>query len=169
LDELFSSRQAVAAAEAESRRVVDKAVELGEDAAKGVAPNSQRHAIDEALEAGDISKRGRPADGRKIHHIASDKDKVYAPLFEELFEEAGLDLQSAWNRTRVPGHVGPHGKFYNEYILQRLRNAVSGKSGQAYRNALLDELYQLRREILNGDLGDLLRAPASQADVRGNF
>ena len=124
--------------------------------------------MQEALENGTLSAR-RLRNNSQIHHVASDKDKLYAPQFAELFEEAGLDLQRAWNRTRVPGHVGPHGKFYNDYILNRLRNAVDGKSGGAYRIALVDELYQLRREIQNGDLGDLLRAGASLDDVMGNF
>lgn len=124
--------------------------------------------MQEALENGTLSTRPL-RNNSQIHHIASDKDEVFAPQFEKLFKEGGLDLQSAWNRTRVPGHVGPHGKFYNSYVLERLQTAVAGKSDTAYRNALLDELYQLRREIQNGDLGDLLRAGASLDDVMGNF
>ena len=125
-------------------------------------------AVEEAIENGTLFTR-RLRNNSRIHHIASDKDKIFTPQFEKLFKEGGLDLQSAWNRTRVPNHVGPHGKFYNNYVLERLQTAVAGKSGTAYRKALLDELYQLRREIQNGDLGDLLRAGASLDDVMRNF
>ncbi|MCH7727852.1 MAG: AHH domain-containing protein, partial [Planctomycetes bacterium] len=116
-----------------------------------------RGAVQEAIENGTLSTR-RLRNNSQIHHIASDKDKIFGPQFEKLFKEGGLDLQSTWNKTRVPGHVGPHGKFYNNYVLERLQTAVAGKSGNAYRKGLLDELYQLRREIQIGDLGDLLRA-----------
>lgn len=64
---------------------------------------------------------------------------------------------------------GPHGKFYNGYILERLRNAVGDSTGVAYRSALIGELRAIRREIRFGDLGDLLKASASRVDVRGLF
>jgi hypothetical protein len=103
-----------------------------------------------------------------IHHLASDKSSVFTPLFRSLFDKAGLSLQSAWNRMRLPGHVGPHGSSYNQYILKRLRDAVDGTTGAGYRRALIGELRAIRREIRYGDLGDLLKAAASRID-RGIF
>lgn len=129
---------------------------------------SRGKAVEAAIEDGIISLR-RIRNKVQSHHIASDKDQFYGPLFQELFEEAGVDMQGPWNLTRVPNHVGPHGKFYNKHIYERLLEAVNGKSGDSYKAALLDELYDIRREIQNGDLGDLLRAAASGDDVKGNF
>ncbi|QDT36050.1 polymorphic toxin-type HINT domain-containing protein [Stratiformator vulcanicus] len=125
------------------------------------------HSIDEALEMGLLSLKPKQRNRGMIHHIASDKDQIYKTQFQELFNEAGISLQHSYNRTRIRGHVGPHGKFYNSYVLERLQSATAGKSGDAFREALLDELYQLRREIHNEGLDALLKAAASKVDVRG--
>lgn len=87
----------------------------------------------------------------------------------KLFKTAGLSLQSKYNRVRVPGHNGAHGKFYNSLILERLQRQVSGHTGASRQSALISELKLIRREIKHGDLGDLLRAPASRTDVMGMF
>ncbi len=99
-----------------------------------------------------------------IHHIASDKSSRFTPLFQSIFDKAGLSLQSAWNRMRLPGHVGPHGSFYSELILRRLSTAVEGTSGAAYRSALIGELKSIRWDIRYDGWGDLLKAAASRAD-----
>jgi hypothetical protein len=104
-----------------------------------------------------------------IHHIASDKDKLFTPLFEKLFNRAGLDLQTPWNQMRLQGHVGPHGKFYNQYVLDRLLSAVGTRTGNAARRAIVEELKALRRDIRHKGLDALLKARASVADVLGNF
>jgi hypothetical protein len=121
------------------------------------AHNACSRAVAEAIEQGIVNVQRTRAP--QIHHIASVTSRL-TPRFREMFRRAGLSLESAWNKTRVTGHVGPHG-WYNSYVLQRLRNAVAGKNGPAYTSALLDELWQLRREIQNGTLGNLLRAPGS--------
>jgi hypothetical protein len=120
----------------------------------GVWAHNASYSVTEAIERGVLSVRR--VVGASVHHIASVTSRL-TPQFRELFARAGLSLESAWNRTRVLGHVGPHG-WYNAYILSRLRRAVRGLEGAAYRSALLDELWELRREIQNGTLGDLLRA-----------
>lgn len=104
-----------------------------------------------------------------IHHIASVEDKIFAPQFKELFNRAGLSMQSAWNKMRLAGHVGPHGKFYNNLILERLRGAVGEMTGDAARKALVAELKNIRREIRHEGLDALLKAPASMVDVMGKF
>ena len=110
----------------------------------------------------------RKYDGPK-HHIASNKDKVFKPRFERLFRKAGLTLDSPWNRMRLRGHVGPHGKFYNEYVLNRLERAVAGRTGSAARTALIGELKAIRRDIRSNGLDALLKARASWVDVMGQF
>ncbi|QVL31347.1 AHH domain-containing protein [Telmatocola sphagniphila] len=93
----------------------------------------------------------------EIHHIASEKSAKIVAAFTEILRKAELSLQSAFNKNRVAWHVSPHGVFYNQYIFKRLTDAVGGTTGSTYRAKLLDELWQLRREIQNGDLGFLLR------------
>lgn len=130
--------------------------------------NRAAAALDEFAESRAVSVR-RAERRSFVHHIASPEDAVYGPKFERLFRKAGLDLQTPWNLTRVPGHVGPHGKFYNKLVFNHLQAAAEGKTGAALRASLLDELWNLRRRIQNGDLGDVLRAAASRDDVLGRF
>jgi hypothetical protein len=104
-----------------------------------------------------------------IHHIASDKDKLFFPQFKKLFERAGVDMRSPWNRMRVEGHMGPHGKYYNGLILDRLQTAVGTKTGTVARIALIDELKAIRRDIRYGGWDAMLRAPASWVDIMGKF
>ncbi|MDP1562026.1 MAG: polymorphic toxin-type HINT domain-containing protein [Pirellulaceae bacterium] len=104
-----------------------------------------------------------------IHHIASDKDKLFLPEFKKLFERAGVDMQSPWNKMRVEGHVGPHGKYFNGLILDRLQTAVGTKTGAAARTALIDELKAIRRDIRYGGWDAFLKAPASWVDTMGKY
>lgn len=137
---------------------------FGGNSAKGAA-------IEEAIESGALSTR-RLRRNSQIHHIASPEDKVFAPRFDRIFRQAGLNLRtSAFNQTRLVGHAGPHGKFANQVILRQLRNATSGLQPGTiqYRSAVLDELWSLRRAIQNTDFGDLFRASASRIDVLRHF
>lgn len=58
------------------------------------------------------------------HHIASDKFSTSAnnggpwtPRYQELFDKAGMSLDDAANKVRVPGHKGPHPQEYHEEIF----------------------------------------------------
>jgi len=90
------------------------------------------------------------------HHIATIYGEVGQRL-RALFDDVGVSMNSAWNLTRVSSHIGPHGALYNGYVLRTLTNATSGLSGSAKRGAFLDALWELRREIINGDLDALLK------------
>ena len=92
----------------------------------------------------------------QIHHIATHYG-VIGQRFKSLFSRAGVDIQSAYNKVRIPQHVGPHG-WYNDYIFDRLSNAVGNATGDEARRRLIDELMELRWQLRNTDLGDLLRA-----------
>jgi len=115
--------------------------------------------------------QGRP--NRKydgpIHHIATDKDHVYHPQTKQIFDQAGLSMQSPYNRMRIPGHVGPHGQFVNSVIFQRLQNAIAGKPVTQWRTALVDELKAIRVDIRKNGWDTLFKAGASRADVQGKF
>ncbi len=104
-----------------------------------------------------------------IHHIASNKDAIFASRFRALFDKAGVSINSPWNRMRLQGHVGPHGKFYHQLVYNRLRKAVAGQTGTRYRAALIGELKAIRHDIRYGGWDALLKAAASRVDVLGNF
>jgi hypothetical protein len=104
------------------------------------------------------TKRGtlRPAKPRKRppeHHIATNKNSIskarggpWTPRFEPLFRRAGMDMDDAANKVFVPGHKGPHPEAYHSAVYDRLVNAVRGKNGAAYRDALDKELRAIGRE-----------------------
>lgn len=88
----------------------------------------------------------------EIHHIATDKNRIstaaggpFTPMFEGLFEKAGMNLQDAINKLAVLGHRGPHPE-YNRMVYERLSSAVEGLEGFAYEDAFQNELYAIAQE-----------------------
>ncbi|MBJ6765018.1 AHH domain-containing protein [Myxococcaceae bacterium JPH2] len=89
------------------------------------------------------------------HHIASDKFSTssnnggpWTPRYQELFDKAGMSLDDAANKVRVPGHKGPHPQEYHEEVFRRLRDAtLECRSIQECRAALTSELQRLARQI----------------------
>lgn len=89
------------------------------------------------------------------HHIATNKwwDSTnlggpWSPRFQKLFNRAGMSLDDAANKVRVPGHKGPHPQKYHEEIYERLEDAMEGcRSIQQCREALVGELRALAKEI----------------------
>ncbi|MDC0708107.1 AHH domain-containing protein [Stigmatella sp. ncwal1] len=89
------------------------------------------------------------------HHIATNKwwDSTssggpWSPRFQKFFDRAGMSLDDAANKVRVPGHKGPHPQKYHEQIYERLEDAMGGcRSIQQCREALVGELHVLAREI----------------------
>jgi hypothetical protein len=91
----------------------------------------------------------------KEHHIAS----IYDDRFAGLFKQAGIGMNSAFNKVKIIGHEGPHGWYY-DYVFDRLSQATIGKAGASLRRGLVDELLNLRWELKNTNLGDLVKAAA---------
>jgi hypothetical protein len=89
------------------------------------------------------------------HHIASDKFSTstqnggpWTPRYQELFDKAGMSLDDAANKVRVPGHKGPHPQEYHEEIFRRLRDAtLECRSIQQCQEILTHELHRLGRMI----------------------
>ncbi|WNZ59101.1 AHH domain-containing protein [Myxococcus sp. MxC21-1] len=89
------------------------------------------------------------------HHIATNKwwdatnlGGPWSPRFQKLFDRAGMSLNAAANKVRVPGHKGPHPQKYHEEIYERLEDAMEGcRSIQRCREALVGELQVLAKEI----------------------
>ncbi|AKF83569.1 hypothetical protein MFUL124B02_36185 [Myxococcus fulvus 124B02] len=89
------------------------------------------------------------------HHIATNKwwDSTnlggpWSPRFQKLFDRAGMSLDNAANKVRVPGHKGPHPQKYHEEVYERLEDAMEGcRSIQRCREVLVEELRVLAGEI----------------------
>ena len=80
----------------------------------------------------------------QIHHVATDKHSYWSPIFEPLFEKAGISLQDAANLVPVAGHRGRHPEAYHRAVLGAILTATQGKEGNEYKEALLKTLNQLR-------------------------
>ncbi len=70
----------------------------------------------------------------------------WSPKFKALFDKAGIDLDDALNKIRIPGHKGPHPELYHQTVYDRLVAATRRLSGDAYNSALKAELETLKRE-----------------------
>ncbi|MCP3169277.1 AHH domain-containing protein [Myxococcus sp. QH3KD-4-1] len=89
------------------------------------------------------------------HHIATNKwwdsfnnDGPWSPKFQRLFDRAGMSLNDAVNRVRVPDHKGPHPVEYHREIFRRLQDAMRHcRRIQQCRESLTAELTDLAREI----------------------
>jgi len=87
------------------------------------------------------------------HHVMTNKNDTspvrggpWTPKFEKMAKEAGMTLDDAANRVRVPGHKGPHPQAYHEEVYRRLERATKGLSGDAYKTAFREALEELRAE-----------------------
>jgi hypothetical protein len=103
-----------------------------------------------------------------VHHICTNKNCVstvrggpWTPRFEAIFEKAGMNLDDALYKVRVPGHAGPHPEAYHRAVYDRLINATDGLSGGAYKSALQRELQAVGQEAATSGsmLNNLLVKP----------
>ncbi|MCP3142614.1 AHH domain-containing protein [Pyxidicoccus xibeiensis] len=121
-------------------------------------------AVTMALASGAVSTTARGMDGAAVgpvdakghdHHIATDKwwdsDKnggPWSPLFQKVFDKAGMSLNDPANIINVKGHKGPHPQEYHQRILNRLTEATEDcRSMRQCREALTSELKRLARQI----------------------
>lgn len=88
------------------------------------------------------------------HHIMTNKNSKsparggpWTPRFEDMARRAGMDLNDAENRVRVPGHRGPHPQEYHEAVFDRLQTGTRGLEGDAYSSAFRAELEKIRTEV----------------------
>jgi RHS repeat-associated protein len=88
-------------------------------------------------------------DASRIHHIATNKNAVFTPLFEKLFAKYGMSLQDEANKMVISSifHYSSHPPEYHEWVLRTLRDATRGQKGEAGAAALRDALKRLQREI----------------------
>ena len=100
-----------------------------------------------------IIKRGVEVVTETEHHIATNKNWLstlrggpWSPRFQKFFKKAGLTLEDAANKVRIPAHRGHHPEAYHQEIYRRLEQATQDKSGAAYKEALLEELRRIGSE-----------------------
>ena len=89
------------------------------------------------------------------HHLATDKNEISAvhggpwtPMFQVLFDKAGMSLDSLPNKVYLEDHVGPHPEEYHEEVYRRLSDALEGcNTRQDCKNQLVDELKKIATEV----------------------
>ena len=100
----------------------------------GVTANTAVAAVSSAVSAARTTGACRDESNRgdaKRHHIATNKNDTaevrggpWTPLFEQIFEKAGMRLDDAANIVFLIGHQGPHPEAYHDEVHERLSNAV---------------------------------------------
>jgi RHS repeat-associated protein len=99
---------------------------------------------------------GSPARRRmQIHHIATNKNSTssagggpWTPVFQPMFDRAGVDIDGPENKVGVEGHRGPHPEAYHRAVYQALTAATAGASNDAeYRTRFRAALNALRVRI----------------------
>ena len=116
----------------------------------GVAAGTAASALGSACTDGSETKAGY-----QWHHLATNKNDLstlrggpWTPLFEELFELAGMSLESSENRIYLKGHKGPHPEEYHRKVYQKLSTAVQGCTiVSSCRASLLEALKELATEV----------------------
>ncbi|NVI96996.1 AHH domain-containing protein [Myxococcus sp. AM009] len=89
------------------------------------------------------------------HHIATNKwwDSTnsggpWSPIFQKLFDRAGMSLDDAANKVRVRGHKGPHPVEYHLEVFRRLQFATRRcRSIHQCRESLTAELRDLAVQV----------------------
>ncbi|WP_338864691.1 AHH domain-containing protein [Myxococcus stipitatus] len=95
------------------------------------------------------------ADGN-VHHICTDKNLVsdtnggpWTPLFERIFERAGMRLSDSANLVRIRGHQGPHPREYHEMVYARINRATRQCRGVSQcKAALTRELARIAQDLV---------------------
>ncbi len=92
-----------------------------------------------------------------VHHVCTNKNCVstasggpWTPRFQEIFDNAGLNINSEINKIAVPGHKGPHPAEYHKYVYDELRDATAGLQPKtpAYTNAVQSTLNTIKRQAV---------------------
>jgi hypothetical protein len=148
------------------RGVSDRAqARLEEAAADQLSQGHEGRAITLAFASAAVVLAIGPGHGSQVHHIATDKNSVssqaggpWTPFFAAIFAGAGMSLNDPENLVSIPGHQGRHPEPYHRTVYDRLFTATEGLTGEAYKDALIGELRQIRSELLTpgSDLNKLV-------------
>ncbi|WP_369946759.1 AHH domain-containing protein [Vitiosangium sp. GDMCC 1.1324] len=94
-------------------------------------------------------------DGHHWHHLATNKNDSstarggpWTPVFEDLFEKAGMSLDAKENLVYLKGHKGPHPEEYHLEIQRRLSSALARCRTQPQcRDLLVKALKEIADEV----------------------
>ncbi|EPX56966.1 hypothetical protein D187_006720 [Cystobacter fuscus DSM 2262] len=123
----------------------------------GVSANTTASSVASAVPAPRTT--GACAESKKddnhAHHLCTNKnDKSesnggpWTPVFEELFEEAGMSLEDPKNIVYLRDHKGPHPREYHREVFKRLSDALKGcKTLVACRAKLVGVLDEIARDV----------------------
>jgi hypothetical protein len=84
------------------------------------------------------------------HHIATNKNSLWTPKFDELFKKGGLNFEDEANKLGLEGHLGRHPDAYHEWVYNRLKAVTEGLNTEA------DIAAALRKEL--GTIADEIKA-----------
>ncbi len=92
-----------------------------------------------------------------VHHVCTNKNCVstatggpWTPKYQEVFDNAGLNINGEINKIEVPGHYGPHPAAYHQYVYDRLQTATTGlpANSAAYTNAVQNTLNTIKTQAV---------------------
>jgi len=78
----------------------------------------------------------------QIHHIITNKGKVWKNIMLQIVKKYKLDLDGSWNKIILPDHIGRHSNQYHLWVYKRLRQIDQKANGNVY------EFLQLFNEII---------------------
>jgi hypothetical protein len=79
------------------------------------------------------------------HHFATNKNKTFTGIFEEITEKYGLDVDDAWNIEPI-SHQGRHPNDYHEWVLERM-NDIGDALGGCGANCKDDFVQMLTEQV----------------------
>jgi len=138
-DEIADGGQAMAKAgeAADGAKAAEKAAKAGDAVADSGAAAKVADSAGSgngAAKAGKAGKAGKATDDlpNQVHHFATNKNKRFAPKFQKIADEYGLDLDGAWNKELMP-HRGRHPNAYHEFVLDNMSRAAREAGDDAAR------------------------------------
>ena len=91
----------------------------------------------------------------QVHHILTNINKRWTPLFDDLLKNYGIKLDDAWNQINIP-HSGRHANEYHEWVYQQLQVIDSLAGGD--KEKFLELFEEFIKKPLQEDPGMLRKA-----------
>lgn len=94
-----------------------------------------------------VGKRNLPSIEK--HHLLTNKNRNYSPLYEEVVNRYEMDLNDPVNIIEVPGHKGRHPNSYHNFMLDSIRELDSLANGNT---ELFNEGFEIIREFFSDNM-----------------